>query len=71
MDAEKDRQVISPRGGETFVSVLLPSGHEVNGNAVCSKHDVYNKKLGVKIALGRAIKQLSLKDVERSVEFGW
>lgn len=43
----------SPKGGITKVIIDAPSGEHYEGEARCSKKDNYNKKLGVKIALGR------------------
>lgn len=43
----------SPKGGKTEVKVKLPDGKEVFGVAKCSLVDCFNKKLGVRIALGR------------------
>lgn len=44
-----------PRGGETIVEVITPDGQTLTGNAKCSLKDSFNKKMGLKIALGRAI----------------
>lgn len=46
------------QGGFTTVKLRNPEGREVIDAAICSDKDQYNKKLGVKIALGRALKQL-------------
>jgi hypothetical protein len=46
---------ILPNGGSTVVELTTPDGVEVSGTAVCSEKDQYNRKLGLKIALGRAI----------------
>lgn len=43
------------KGGRTTVDVTFPDGTEVSGEALCSDQDNYNKKLGVRIALGRAL----------------
>lgn len=43
------------KGGKTVVQVKTPDGIELEGIAVCSKKENYNKKLGVSIALGRAL----------------
>ena len=47
---------ILPTGG--FTEVALYKGDKLLGNekAVCHKKDNYNKKLGVRIALGRLLK---------------
>ena len=46
---------LSPRGGSTMVHITTPDNEELHGVANCSKHDNYNKKLGVRIAIGRAL----------------
>lgn len=43
----------SPKGGITKVIVDSPTGQHYEGEAKCSVKDNYNKKLGVKIAIGR------------------
>lgn len=49
---------ISEKGGETILQLRTPSGEEFEASAKCSKLDNYNKKIGVRIALGRIRKQL-------------
>jgi hypothetical protein len=44
----------SPKGGTTHVIIDSPNGEHFEGIARCSKQDNYNKKLGVRIALGRS-----------------
>ena len=46
---------VSPRYGQTEVRVTSPSGKVFIGVAKCCEHDNYNKKLGVRKALGRAL----------------
>lgn len=46
------------RGGETIVEVTTPDNVDAFGVSLCSLKDHYNKKLGVEIALGRAVKAL-------------
>jgi len=41
------------KGGSTHVIIDSPNGKRYEGLAICSKRDNYNKKLGVRIALGR------------------
>ena len=41
------------KGGSTEVVIDSPDGKHYQGVAICSKKENYNKKLGVKIALGR------------------
>lgn len=50
-------QLISPKGGKTEVEVRMPDGKEFFGVALCSDEDSYNRRLGVKIAVARALKQ--------------
>ena len=46
------------KGGSTQIVIDSPSGEHYEGLAICSKKENYNKKLGVRIALGRCnIKQ--------------
>ncbi len=46
-------------GGRTIVTVDSPDGMmKVSGKSECSLQDNYNKKIGVSIALGRAIKAM-------------
>ncbi len=51
-----DFKKVKPRGGITKVEIDFPTGDSVVGEAVCSKEDNYDKKLGIQIALGRALK---------------
>jgi hypothetical protein len=46
---------ISPKGGKTVIVLDSPAGEHFEGVAACSSNDLYNKKIGVKIALGRAL----------------
>jgi hypothetical protein len=45
-----------PHGGKVVVEVRTPDGNELTGCSVCSRSDPYNRKFGVKIALGRALR---------------
>jgi hypothetical protein len=45
---------LSEKGGSTRIIIDSPTGKHFEGSAKCSKKDNYNKKLGVKIALGRS-----------------
>lgn len=47
---------IKPRGGKTVVEVTTPEGESLVGMARCSRNENFNKRLGVRIALGRAFK---------------
>ena len=42
------------KGGSTQVIIDSPDGKHFIGEAVCSKKENYNKKMGVRIALGRS-----------------
>ena len=46
---------VYPKGGETVVQITTPDGQDLEGRAKCSKKDLYNKRLGVKVAIGRAL----------------
>jgi hypothetical protein len=52
----------APCGGETFIELTTPAGKFYLGQARCSWRDNYNKKLGTKIALARALHQLEQDD---------
>lgn len=49
------QSIVSNLGGKTEVIIDSATGDHYEGIAVCSKVENYNKKLGVKIALGRAL----------------
>lgn len=48
--------VAAARGGKTVVEVTTPDGTTFVGIARCSRKENFNKKMGVRIALGRALK---------------
>lgn len=43
-----------PKGGMTEVIIDSPHGEHFEGKAKCCDQDNYNKKLGIRIALGRS-----------------
>lgn len=45
-------------GGKTEIEIII-NGKTFNGESVCSLLDNFNKKLGVRIALGRIFKQIN------------
>jgi len=48
----------STRGGVTEVEITTPDGQNYFAQAHCHINDCFNRKLGVKIALGRICKRL-------------
>lgn len=42
------------KGGSTEIVIDSPTGEHFQGLAICSKKENYNKRLGVKIAMGRS-----------------
>jgi hypothetical protein len=46
-------------GGLTKIEVRDPQGNEVSAEAKCNIKDMFNYSIGTRIALGRAIKQLT------------
>ena len=49
-----------PRGGRTTVTITSSCGQNtVVGKARCSKEDIYCKRTGVEIAMGRAIEKIN------------
>jgi hypothetical protein len=74
---KKDSLALSPRGGKTVITITTPGGTTVEGVARCrcddpartTPGDVFNKKVGLSIALGRALKQLPIqKEVPKAIE---
>ena len=53
-----ERKVLSSRGGKTLVEITDLDSFSAIGVARCSDEENFNKKIGNKIALGRAIKNL-------------
>lgn len=52
-------QEVLPKGGSTKIEVTTPDkSSTVIGESSCSKEDLFNRKVGNSIALGRALKQL-------------
>jgi hypothetical protein len=49
-----------PKGGSTVVQITTPEGENFQATALCSNEDRYNKKIGVKIALGRIKNKLNI-----------
>lgn len=45
---------INSRGGKTVVEVTTPCGSTLVGMSRCNRKENFNKRLGVRIALGRA-----------------
>ena len=57
--------VVSPHGGDTRVSIIHPDGGDmVSGFANCNPKDNYNKKVAVKICIGRAIPLLAERQLQ-------
>jgi hypothetical protein len=51
--------VISARGGKTVVEVTTPDGTTLVGMSRCSRKENFDKRMGVRIALGRAMSSIS------------
>jgi hypothetical protein len=47
---------ILPRGGETLVTITDNHGHTTEGLAKCCDADGFNKRIGIAIAIGRALR---------------
>lgn len=57
----KEGDDLSNRGGKTVAYVIdKKTGMITKGEAVCSKKDIYSKKLGRIIATGRLFKKLNM-----------
>lgn len=48
-------KVVNPLGGKTVVEITTPDGTTLVGVSRCSRKENFNKRLGVRIALGRAL----------------
>ena len=48
----------NPRGGQTFIDWTTPENKTYSIIVKCHEKDPYNKKIGVKIGLGRILKQI-------------
>lgn len=56
---EKRAATLSPSGGTTIATILDSEGNEVaQGVAQCSLRDVFSRRLGRMISLGKAIKEM-------------
>ena len=55
----KQVTIALPKGGRTVVELRTPCGLEVSGEATCRKNEVYSKKIGVAIALKRALDKVN------------
>lgn len=57
-EAESNRDKIIPKGGATYLVLRDDElGKDFESEAICNKDDVFSKKRGVQIALGRAWKK--------------
>lgn len=55
---------LTAKGGMTLVELTSPTGINVLGCARCSKKDNFNRKMGLNVALGRALAILAKTSVE-------
>lgn len=58
------------KGGKTVIQIRTPDGQEIEGQAVCSDKDNYNKRIGIQIALGRALSSIQKNNFSCRPE-GW
>lgn len=54
---------LNNKGGETIVSVEYPDGGYFQSDAICSKKDCYNKKIGIDICMEQLAKQYAANDL--------
>jgi hypothetical protein len=50
---------IMTKGGKTIMFITDQYGNTTESHAICSSLDGFNKKLGIRIAIGRALSQIS------------
>ena len=60
---DRSLYAVHPKGGETVVQVTTPEGFNYESSARCSDKDLYNKRIGVKVALGRMFSKDSLMSI--------
>ena len=58
------RTVVQNRGC-TVVKLTSPNKEVFVGESICHKNDMFNKKRGVRIALGRALKSIEKQESEK------
>ena len=57
----KERKIpLSPHGGHTEVYITTPAQEQFSGIARCNPQDQFNRKIALKIAIGRALKGKNL-----------
>ena len=47
---------INPKGGYTAIEITTPTGENFKSEAACSKKDSFNRKIALRICLGRISK---------------
>lgn len=52
---------VDAKGGLSIVEITTPDGQNADGEAACNKIDSFNRKIGLSIALGRAMKKLGIE----------
>lgn len=67
VSAAFNKTILDPKGGKTQVTVTYPTGESYVGEATCSKTDCFNRKLGVKIALGRIVKNVAVAAISKAL----
>ncbi len=50
---------LKSKGGKTRVEITTPDNQTLVGEAICDKNDPFNRKLGIRIAVGRALKPVN------------
>lgn len=55
---------MSQKGGKTVVTLTDTNNKTVVGESDCSKRDNFNRKVGIELALGRALEKLGNTGVE-------
>lgn len=58
ISADGNMEYAMATGGETKVEVTSPDGRKASAFAVCSDKDNFNRKIGLNIAVGRALSKL-------------
>lgn len=58
---------ILPVGGKVVVVITTPEGKEVKAESNCSLADNFVRRIGTRMALGRALKALAQQDTTKAI----
>ena len=59
---------VSPKGGETRIELTTPDGKAFTAEAKCNPIDHFNRKVAIRICLGRIAKQMEMLNTSNEIE---